>query len=201
VAGFEAPRDNTLLMFTGNLDSSIGGHPINVADEPYSYRRTIYGFIDRGDMPDLLQQFDFSDPDRPNSRRTSTIVPQQALFYMNSPMSADVARKVVRRADFLSAASDTARVKVLYLVLFQRPPQERELLLASQFFNVHDPSKIKVYDASSIRKTYSSKKKMEGKRVEGMQNQGGDIVEKKPLSLWEEYAQALLFTNEVAYVN
>ena len=30
-----------------------------------------------------------SDPNRPNSKRTTTIVPQQALFFMNSPMSAD----------------------------------------------------------------------------------------------------------------
>jgi hypothetical protein len=29
----------------------------------------------------------------------------------------------------------------------------------------------------------------------------GDTVERKPLTPWERLAQALLFTNEVAYVN
>jgi hypothetical protein len=29
----------------------------------------------------------------------------------------------------------------------------------------------------------------------------GAIVERKPLAVWERYAQALLFTNEVTYVN
>ena len=29
----------------------------------------------------------------------------------------------------------------------------------------------------------------------------GDAVDRRPLTLWEEYAQALLFTNEIAYVN
>jgi hypothetical protein len=29
----------------------------------------------------------------------------------------------------------------------------------------------------------------------------GEMVERRPLTVWEEYAQALLFTNEMAYVN
>jgi hypothetical protein len=29
----------------------------------------------------------------------------------------------------------------------------------------------------------------------------GDKVERRPLTPWETYAQALLFTNEAAYVN
>jgi len=34
----------------------------------------------------------------------------------------------------------------------------------------------------------------------GLHNEG-EMVEKKELSLWEQYAQALLFTNEIVYVN
>ena len=33
-----------------------------------------------------------------------------------------------------------------------------------------------------------------------IQNEG-EIVERKPLTAWETYAQALLFSNEAAYVN
>ena len=29
----------------------------------------------------------------------------------------------------------------------------------------------------------------------------GEFVERRPLTVWEEYAQALLFTNEIEYVN
>jgi hypothetical protein len=32
-----------------------------------------------------------------NSRRTTTLVPQQALFLMNSPMAVDMAREVTSR--------------------------------------------------------------------------------------------------------
>ena len=89
---FEAMRDS-LLVFSGKLDRTVGGKPINLTDEPYSYRRSVYGYIDRGNLPELMAHFDFSDPDMPNSKRTTTIVPQQALFLMNSPMAVDVARK------------------------------------------------------------------------------------------------------------
>ena len=41
-------------------------------------------------------------------------------------------------------------------------------------------------------------RKGDGKRA--IQNEG-DVVERKPLNTWEEYTQALLFTNEIAYVN
>src|SRR6185503_16130578 len=97
----------------------------------------IYGYIDRGALPELMGQFDFSDPDRANSHRTSTIVPQQAMFFMNSPMSADVARKVCSRPEFLQAQNDEGRVKALYEVLFQRPPKGAEVRFAAEFFNAH----------------------------------------------------------------
>ena len=133
---FEAIRD-TMLQFTGHLDPTVGGRPVNLTDEPYSYRRSIYGYIDRGSVPELMQQFDFGDPNRPNSHRTSTIVPQQALFFMNSPMSADVARKVCERPEFINARDDYARVWAIYEVLFQRQPKGVEVVLARDFYNAH----------------------------------------------------------------
>src|SRR5262249_45647528 len=109
-------------------------------DEPYSNRRSVYGYVDRGRLPELMSQFDFADPDRANSRRTTTIVPQQALFFMNSPMSADVARKVTSRPEFLNARDDYARVDAIYEGLFQRQPRTQEVQLAATFYNLHPPS-------------------------------------------------------------
>jgi hypothetical protein len=34
-----------------------------------------------------------------------------------------------------------------------------------------------------------------------IKNSDGDFVLRKQLTPWEQYAQALLFTNEIAYVN
>jgi cytochrome c553 len=195
---FEAIRD-TLLMFTGHLDPTIGGKPVNLTEEPYSFRRSIYGYIDRGALPELMGQFDFSDPDRANSRRTSTIVPQQALFFMNSPMSADVARKVCSRPEFQNAPNDEARVKALYEVLFQRPPRGAEVRYAMEFFYAHSGQRsgMRAAPAPRPQRVYQ-RPKNEAKRA--IENEG-EMVERRPLNLWEQYAQALLFTNEIAYVN
>src|SRR6185503_10935038 len=126
---FEAMR-YSLLVFSGNLDHTVGGRPINLTDEPYSYRRSVYGYIDRGNLPELMAQFDFSDPDMPNSKRTSTVVPQQALFLMNSPMAIDVARKILARPEVLNAPDNLGRIFAIYRVIFQRTPKPEEIQLA-----------------------------------------------------------------------
>ena len=176
---FEAVRD-TILMFTGNLDATIGGRPVNLTDEPYSYRRSIYGYIDRGSVPELMQQFDFSDPNRPNSKRTSTIVPQQALFFMNSPMAVDVARKVTTRPEFTAATSDAGRVRVLYNVLFQRDPRSSEVALAASFFNSHSSAKTQVaatpWANKSTKYGYSGKRAAYNNAKSTIQNEG-EMVE------------------------
>ena len=48
-------------------------------------RRTVYGFIDRQNLPGLFRTFDFASPDAHSPQRFTTTVPQQALFLMNSP--------------------------------------------------------------------------------------------------------------------
>ncbi len=203
---FEAIRDS-LLMFTGKMDQTIGGRPVNLSDEPYSYRRSVYGYVDRGRLPELMAEFDFSDPNRANSKRTTTIVPQQALFFMNSPMSADVARKVVTRPEFASARTDDERVKALYIELFQREPYATEYRLAGDFFRAHAMYDSKNMAANKLKtmpsKSVGNKKTDEmgpGGDAKAIQNEG-EIIERGRLNLWEQYAQALLFSNEIAYVN
>jgi hypothetical protein len=221
---FEAVRDS-MLMFTGKLDLAPGGKPVNLTDEPYSNRRSVYGYIDRGDLPELMAQFDFADPDMANSRRTSTIVPQQALFFMNSPMAVDVARKVTSRPEFEEASDDAGRVKALYEVLFQRQPRPEEIRFADEFLSsagavdqvaaADKPadrplSKAEAREAKAERARLVKKVRQEqamaaqnAKRrgARGAIRNEGEIVARKPLTPWEQYAQALLFTNEIAYVN
>ncbi len=131
---FEAIRDS-MLMFTGKLDPTLGGNPVNLTDEPYSNRRSVYGYVDRGMLPELLSQFDFADPDMANSKRTSTIVPQQALFFMNSPMCVDVARKVTTRQEFVEADTAEGKIASLYSILYQRPPRQEELEFGKEFLD------------------------------------------------------------------
>jgi hypothetical protein len=213
---FEAIRDS-MLQFTGKLDPTIGGKPVNLTDEPYSNRRSVYGYIDRGAVPELMEQFDFADPDMANSRRVSTIVPQQALFFMNSPMSVDVARKVTSRPEFVAAKDDPARVRAVYQVLFSRAPRPEEVKTALDFVRAYRPSSEQLASTGSAKEALAKRRdaerltKQAQQRAKAMANRKGDgkraiqnegeVVERKPLTIWEEYAQALLFTNEIAYVN
>jgi hypothetical protein len=202
---FEAIRDS-LVELTGQMDRTMGGKPVNLTDEPFSYRRSIYGYVDRRHLSDLLSQFDFSDPEMPNTKRISTIVPQQALFFMNSPMTVDVARHVMDRAEVEEANSDDERVAAIYRVLFQRKPQAREILWARDYIariNLLDPGrKASVTDTVVARKA----RKKEGPKKMGMkdkyaviQNQG-QAVARGALTPWESYTQALLCSNEFAYI-
>ena len=201
---FESMRDS-LLVFSGQLDRSLGGKPINLTEEPYGYRRSVYGYIDRGNLPELMLNFDFSDPDMPNSKRTTTVVPQQALFLMNSPMTVDVARKIVARPEVTTAHADAFRIAAIYRVIFQRSPSAQEVRYAEQFLDgeAFKPSAPVV--VASVPENAKGKKRDKNaggkaERFGAIQNEGPK-VERKPLTQWETYAQALLFSNEAAYVN
>jgi hypothetical protein len=206
---FEALRDSLLVM-SGKLDHTVGGKPVNLTDEPYSYRRSAYGYIDRGNLPELMQQFDFSDPDMPNSRRASTTVPQQALFLMNSPMSVDVARRIVARPEVAGASDPISAVCGIYRIVFQRNPTPREIQMAVEFVGkeqIKQPSKSPAEDKGQEGKPGArlagKKANGGGKRYEGTQaiKNEGEYVPRVPLTAWETFAQALLFTNEASYVN
>ena len=77
-----------------------------IRDSPYSTRRTIYGYIDRLNIPEVYNQFDFANPENTMGKRYETIVPQQSLFLMNSPLVIEQARNLVDRPDFQSLTND-----------------------------------------------------------------------------------------------
>jgi hypothetical protein len=129
---FEALRD-TLLAVAGKLDGTVGGLPVDLETEPFSARRTVYGLIDRQNLPGVFRTFDFSNPDTSSQRRFHTTVPQQGLFLMNSPFVVEQARAVAHRAEACGGESSDKRIQELYGLLFQRAPAEMELLLGEKF--------------------------------------------------------------------
>ena len=129
---FESIRDSMILL-TGKLNPLVGGQPANITDEPFSYRRSLYGYVDRRRLSDTLSQFDYGDPDQPNSKRNSTIVPQQALFFMNNPLSVEVARAVAARKDVANALSEDQRIVAMFRSMFQRRPSTNEIRVAQEF--------------------------------------------------------------------
>jgi hypothetical protein len=132
---FEALRD-TLLAVGGNLDLQMGGRAVEITGAEPAPRRTVYGFIDRQNLPGLFRTFDFANPDTTSPQRFTTTVPQQALYLMNNPFVIRQARHLMNRPEVTSTETDTARVRVLYQLLYQRDPDPVELRLGLGFVGV-----------------------------------------------------------------
>ncbi len=128
---FEAMRD-TFLAVSGKLDLTMGGPAVDIT-ETGSTRRTVYGYVDRQNLPDLFRAFDFASPDTSSPRRFYTTVPQQALFLMNSPFVVEQAKNLVARPDINAAPTEQQRLRLLYELAFQREPTGEEVELADQF--------------------------------------------------------------------
>jgi hypothetical protein len=131
---FEEMRDS-LLMAAGEIDRTAGGAPFDVLVMPYSRRRTVYGNIDRDNLPPIFRVFDFANPDTLTPQRYTTISPQQALFFMNSPFSAEQAIRLAQQCN----GSLPQRVNAVAMQLFGRPADPREIKAAEQF--VGEPAK------------------------------------------------------------
>jgi hypothetical protein len=129
---FEATRD-ALLAVAGALDGTVGGPPVRNITDPSARRRTVYGFLDRLNVPGLLRTFDFPSPDATSPQRASTTVPQQALFLMNNPFVLECARRLVRRPDVAAEPDVPRRVEHLYRLVYGRPPSPEETALACDF--------------------------------------------------------------------
>jgi hypothetical protein len=125
---FEQLRDS-LLTASGELDLTAGGRPQDAMAEG-SRRRTIYGLVDRQYVPPTFTMFDFPHPDVHSSQRNETLVPQQALFFLNSPFVANRARALVKRAGDAASAD---RVQLFHRWLYQRDARPQEVERALQF--------------------------------------------------------------------
>jgi hypothetical protein len=126
---FEATRDS-LLFVSGQLDPTIGGRAVEL---PTSNRRTIYGFIDRQNLPALWRAFDFASPDTHSPQRYTTTVPQQALYFMNSPFAMEQARHLVMRKEVAGASEPEKKVAGIYRVLYSREPTSEEIAMGVEF--------------------------------------------------------------------
>jgi hypothetical protein len=200
---FESVRDS-LLAIGGKLDKTMGGHPVNLGATPYSTRRTIYGFVDRRNLPEVYNQFDFANPDITTGKRYETIVPQQALFMMNSPLVVEQARNLVNRQDFLNARGPEERVKLLYDLIYQREPTPVEMKLGLTFLRESPPMETpEVTPVSNEERREQRKKGAGGKKnvppaMSLATIPAGGLM---PVGSWAKYAHALLQTNEAMFIN
>ncbi len=168
---FEAMRD-ALLAASGQLDAAVGGPAVDLLAEPWPTRRTLYGRIDRQNLPNLFRTFDFASPDTHSPRRYSTTVPQQALYLLNSPFVRDQARHLASRPELTGIRDSALRVERLYEVALARKPTAAELELGAAFLAAEDASSPPPADAPADRP-----------------------------GAWERYVQVVLLSNEFVFVD
>jgi hypothetical protein len=198
---FESLRDS-LLAIGGDLDPTMYGRPVDIESEPFSTRRTVYGFVDRSDVADVLVNFDFANPDLPTGRRHDTTVPQQALFLMNSPLVIEQAKRLVALPEFLACADDDSRIEFLYRRVFQRPPRPEELKLGSDFVaGAPETDSASARDLALQPISNQSEPPRRPFGPPGRKGRGFTERKRAPLKAWEEYAHALLQANETSFVN
>jgi cytochrome c553 len=125
---FEALRD-ALLATSGELDLTVGGRPVAITGN----RRTVYAKVDRQYLPGLFRTFDFANPDLHVPQRSTTTVPQQALFLMNNDFVAERAKAMVARPEVRAATPDAERVRCLYRLAYQREPTSGQTEAALEF--------------------------------------------------------------------
>ncbi len=123
---WESLRDS-LLFTSGRLNRSLGGPATDILKAPFSDRRTIYGFIDRQNLPLTFRNFDFASPDTHTPSRFVTSVPQQTLFLRNSPFLVELSRA------FAARVSGTRHIAELFRLAYGREPTADEIKLAEQF--------------------------------------------------------------------
>ena len=224
---FEPMRDS-ILSIGGGLDLTVGGHPVdlsggtrvpqgrggaaaaaNLANAGIqlstALRRSVYGYVDRGDLVEVLNTFDFPSPGTPMGKRYETIVPQQALFLMNSPLVIEQVRNVVNREAFQNAASDDVRIRYLYELFFQRPPIDPEIRAGQEFVAAYQAGNAApaapAPPARGARGANAGAAAGQRAQAQGRGRGAAAAVPRIPLSGWQEYAHALLLTNEASFVN
>jgi cytochrome c553 len=129
---FEAMRD-ALLATAGRLDGTLGGPPEPRIVDPNSTRRTLYGFLDRLNMPGLFRAFDLPDANATSPRRSQTTVPPQALFLMNHPFAREMARATLQRPEIAAETDAGRRIERLYRLLYGRDASDEETRLGRAF--------------------------------------------------------------------
>jgi mono/diheme cytochrome c family protein len=141
----EEIRDS-ILFTSGQLDSKMGGSYLptpsrqyvtstaSVNPAVYNIRcRSVYVPVVRSALYEVFQSFDFADPSVLVARRDATTVAPQALFMLNSQLTADASRALATELLARGELDDAARVRTLYERCYGRPASDADVKRAIEF--------------------------------------------------------------------
>jgi hypothetical protein len=84
--------------------------------------------------------FDLPHPDHHSAGRIETTVPQQALFFLNSPLLLRQAERLAQSPELRASKDDVARIGWIYARLFQRAPTPAEIQSVRRWLATLDPA-------------------------------------------------------------
>lgn len=128
----EVVRDSVLAI-AGQLDLTVGGPVLAASTAPTTRRRSLYYEVypeEGGSLPEATP-FDPPDPGE-CFRRTTTVVPQQALALSNSKLIHVAAAETVKVIDAESPDS-ASWVRLAFVHVLSRSPTEAEYAISTRF--------------------------------------------------------------------
>lgn len=136
----EAIRD-TMLYVSGNLDLSMSGSSLRKGTKSefgYEYeenRRSVYTPVFRNSLYEMFVLFDMADPNLVNGNRTTSTLPTQSLYLMNSPFVLKESKKAASKMINMAEMSETERIQLAYRSTIGRYPTQEELKLTQDYLN------------------------------------------------------------------
>ncbi len=129
------PWRDAVLSVSGRLNREIGGASSELNGQ--HERRTLYGYVSRHRLNDLLRLFDFPDPNITAGERSVTTVPLQQLFVLNSDFIIVQAKALAAKLS-REAKSDADRINLLFQLLYGRLPTDEDHKVSVAF--LQEPS-------------------------------------------------------------
>lgn len=144
------PIRDSLLMLSNRLDLTMGGRVAEYNPQGYVFsegnsfgklefytapRRSVYMPVVRNAMYKMFAGFDYGDAADSVGRRSSTVVPSQALLMMNSPFVLEQARGFGDRILGEEGLEEDGRIEHAFLLAYGRPPSAQESEEASAFLS------------------------------------------------------------------
>lgn len=137
----EEIRD-AILHVSEQLNRDLGGSHLPTANHAYVNagnkemyrlsRRSLYLPLIRSALYDVFQAFDFADPSVLVAKRDATTVAPQALFMLNSQLTAD-ASAALADAALRAEGDDRAKIQAIFTKLYARAAEPAEIERARHF--------------------------------------------------------------------
>jgi hypothetical protein len=140
----EAIRD-VILSASGRINLQAGGQPffpaipksvresylqgkwVMTAEEPSTWRRSVYAYWKRGLKYPMFEVHDQPDPNVTCEMRNTTTVPTQALTLLNNEFVLIQARHFAERVVREAGAGPANQIRVLYQIALGREPSRKEM--------------------------------------------------------------------------